>query len=229
MRQDWLRDYALSKISYKPRRTLCRSIKGEFVVDEWTDEGRHRWIVPGRNPEVMKSVLDILPAHGVLMARGSVLKPYMKRDISTLRKFYVMENDEAPENWPSLAAIVKDGDYAAIKDFYDASPFPREEDVLRQQIERGFVVAIKQDNMFVAAGVVDGSRGNTGVITSIFTMEAYRNRGYALKITQALTFLIVKRKKRPILFWQNPVAGRIYQRAGFSFLPEDVELWQIHW
>ncbi|OLZ08358.1 hypothetical protein BFX06_06305 [Sulfobacillus thermosulfidooxidans] len=230
MKPDWLRDYALSKISYKPRRTLCRSIKGELVVDEWNDEGRHRWIVPGRNPNVMKSFIEILPEHGVVMARASVLNPYMNnKGISTVRKFYVMAKDKAPANWPSCVTIVQDEDYAAIKDFYDASPFPREPDVLRQQIARGLVVAIKQDGMFVAAGLVDGDKGNTGVIAGIFTLESYRRRGYALKITEALTFLIGQRNKRPILFWQNPVAGRVYQRAGFSFLQEDVALWQIYW
>ncbi len=233
MKPDWLRDYALSKISYKSRRTLCRSIKGELVVDEWNDEGRHRWIVPGRNPNVMKSFIEILPEHGVVMARASVLEPYMKNmknnGISTVRKFYVMTEDKTPANWPSCVSIVQDEDFAAIKDFYDTSPFPREPDVLRQQIARGLVVAIKQDGMFVAAGLVDGDKGNTGVIAGIFTLESYRRRGYALKITEALTFLIRQRNQRPILFWQNPVAGRVYQRAGFSFLQEDMTLWQIYW
>ena len=53
--------------------------------------------------------------------------------------------------------------------------------------------------------------------------------GYALKVVQALVHLFLSAHKLSVLYADNPVALRVYRRAGFSPLAPELQLWQARW
>ncbi len=131
--------------------------------------------------------------------------------------------------WPNSVTVVSLSDYDKVQGFYEKTPFAREPDVLRQQIEQGLVVAIFCQRQIVAAGFLDSFTGVTALIAGIFTLPSYRGRGYALKVVQALVHLCLSAHKLSVLYADNPVALRVYRRAGFSPLARELQLWQARW
>jgi RimJ/RimL family protein N-acetyltransferase len=61
---------------------------------------------------------------------------------------------------------------------------------------------------------VEGS--DAGLIGGVYTLGAVRGRGYAAACTAALSLDLQRDGKYPCLFYENPVAGRVYERLGFE-------------
>jgi GNAT superfamily N-acetyltransferase len=57
---------------------------------------------------------------------------------------------------------------------------------------------------------------DAGLIGGVYTLPAARGRGYAAACTAALSLDLQKDGKQPCLFYENPVAGRVYRRLGFE-------------
>ena len=54
-------------------------------------------------------------------------------------------------------------------------------------------------------------------------MPTVRGRGYAAAVVSYLSLYLQQRGKLPVLFYENPVAGRVYRRLGF----EEVGRWAV--
>ncbi len=57
---------------------------------------------------------------------------------------------------------------------------------------------------------------DAGLIGGVYTMPAARNKGYAAACVSALAVDIQRDGKLPVLFYENPVAGRLYRKLGFE-------------
>ncbi len=68
---------------------------------------------------------------------------------------------------------------------------------------------------------VEGSDG--GIIGGVFTLPEARGKGYAKACTAALCKDLQRDGKMPCLFYENPIAGRVYRQLGF----EQVEPWGV--
>ena len=68
---------------------------------------------------------------------------------------------------------------------------------------------------------VEGSDG--GIIGGVFTLPEARGKGYASACTAALCKDLQRDGKMPCLFYENPIAGRVYRKLGF----EQVEQWGV--
>jgi hypothetical protein len=64
---------------------------------------------------------------------------------------------------------------------------------------------------------------DAGLIGGVFTSAGARGRGYASACTAALSLDLQRDNKLPCLFYENPVAGRLYRRLGF----EDAGQWAV--
>ena len=54
-----------------------------------------------------------------------------------------------------------------------------------------------------------------GVIGGVYTMPVMRGRGYAEAVTSALCYDLQRDGKMPCLYYENPIAGRVYSKLGF--------------
>jgi len=75
----------------------------------------------------------------------------------------------------------------------------------------------------VAAASVVAETPEAAMIVGVATDPAFRGRGYASACTARLVQELNGRGKSACLFYNNPVAGRIYRRLGFS----EIGRWRI--
>jgi GNAT superfamily N-acetyltransferase len=62
-----------------------------------------------------------------------------------------------------------------------------------------------------------------GLIGGVYTRREARGQGFAAAVTAALSIDLQRDGKQPCLFYENPVAGRVYRRLGF----EDAGDWSL--
>lgn len=68
----------------------------------------------------------------------------------------------------------------------------------------------------VACALLNIEGGAAGLIGGVYTLPAARGRGFASACTAALSLDLQRDGKTPCLFYENPVAGRVYRRLGFE-------------
>ncbi len=93
--------------------------------------------------------------------------------------------------------------------------------------ERAFVVE-EEATRFRPARIVSSALMNVegkaaGMIGGVFTLPEARGKGYAAACVTALSLDLQRDGKCPTLFYENPVAGRVYTRIGF----EGVGRWRL--
>lgn len=64
---------------------------------------------------------------------------------------------------------------------------------------------------------------DAGLIGGVFTAPLARGKGYAGACTAALCLDLQRDGKLPCLFYENPIAGRVYRRLGF----EEIGQWGV--
>jgi predicted GNAT family acetyltransferase len=90
----------------------------------------------------------------------------------------------------------------------------------RLETQRVFVVSGRADltgpNRIVASALLNVEGQDAGLIGGVFTQRQARGNGYAAACTAALSLDLQRDGKTPVLFFENPIAGRVYRRLGFE-------------
>jgi predicted GNAT family acetyltransferase len=96
-------------------------------------------------------------------------------------------------------------------------------DALREELRRGFrrIFIAAEDGQTVSMAMTAVERRQAAMIVSVCTLAEYRGRGYAPALMTALCRELEAEGKTVLLFYNNPVAGRIYSALGF----EDIGRW----
>ncbi len=75
----------------------------------------------------------------------------------------------------------------------------------------------------VSCALINNEGAEAGLIGGVYTLPEMRGRGYASACVAALCRDLQADGKTPCLFYENPIAGRVYQRLGF----EAVGQWSV--
>lgn len=75
----------------------------------------------------------------------------------------------------------------------------------------------------VSAALLNVEGSSAALIGGVYTLPGYRCRGYAGACTAALSLEVQSEGKVPILFYENPAAGKIYRSLGF----EEIDSWRL--
>ena len=67
----------------------------------------------------------------------------------------------------------------------------------------------------VSCALINVEGAEAGLIGGVYTLPEMRGRGYAASCVSALCRDLQADGKTPCLFYENPVAGRLYRRLGF--------------
>jgi len=88
----------------------------------------------------------------------------------------------------------------------------------RREIEQGAgrVYLLRQGDQVVATVKTTAETSSGAVITGVTTHPAFRRRGLATSLLVLLCRELLGEGKRPCLFYDNPEAGGIYRRLGFT-------------
>lgn len=80
---------------------------------------------------------------------------------------------------------------------------------------------ICRDGHMVSVASTSAENSESAMVAGVATISEYRRKGYASAVIQALCLNCFRRGKKYLcLFYDNPAAGRIYNRIGFKELGE---------
>ncbi len=101
---------------------------------------------------------------------------------------------------------------------------------VRSMLERApnspfFAAQVNEDGrpLLVSAALLNIMSAEGGLIGGVFTRPEHRGRGWAAKCTAAVSLALQDQGRLPCLFYENPVAGRVYSRLGFR----EVAFWAV--
>lgn len=166
-------------------------------------------------PEVVQPVLDELKLVPVL--HGNVLmKLSLGRLIRSDKPVQMVKVDlgNLEEYLPAMVALRQD-----IPEFAMALNADALRDELRMGCKRIFIAV--DGGVAVSMSMTTVERQKYAMIVSVCTRCEYRGRGYAGALMTALCEELEQEGKTAVLFYSNPVAGRIYRSLGF----EDIGRW----
>jgi predicted GNAT family acetyltransferase len=75
---------------------------------------------------------------------------------------------------------------------------------------------ILRDGVIAAHGNTSGTTEKTAIIGGVYTMPKYRRNGFASQIVSVLARHLLAAGRMPLLLYDNPSAGSIYQKLGFT-------------
>ncbi|PLT34157.1 GNAT family N-acetyltransferase [Bacillus sp. V5-8f] len=102
-----------------------------------------------------------------------------------------------------------------IKEFM---PNPNAKEILKKSMETrtGRTYIYEVDGQLAAAASTTAENTFSAMVVGVCTAEDYRNQGFASLVVKTLTADILSEGKSLCLFFDNPAAGRIYQRLGYK-------------
>ncbi len=91
-------------------------------------------------------------------------------------------------------------------------------DVMEEKFisERGRGICIRDNNRIISVAQTDFETVNAALIVGVATEPDYRNKGYATECTKYLSIIMQKEGKDVYLQYDNPKAGKIYERLGYK-------------
>ncbi|HLV80669.1 MAG TPA: GNAT family N-acetyltransferase [Chthonomonadaceae bacterium] len=185
----------------------------------------------------LAAVIDTLP--GLAGIRGPVetlssiqaaLRVYRPTDWEESCFLRLLHPPACPPQTLALARRAVPGDLDRLAWLYGQAGmmYRSRENVAAKLAEpRVFVVeepaTARQPARIVSCALLNVEGRDAGLIGGVFTLPEARGRGYAAACTAAICVDLQRDGKLPCLFYENPVAGRVYRRLGF----EDAGRWAL--
>ncbi|MCL6580418.1 MAG: GNAT family N-acetyltransferase [Firmicutes bacterium] len=100
------------------------------------------------------------------------------------------------------------------------------EQALRLELERGSgrAYVVRDGRRVVATARTTAENSRSAMVTAVVTHPDYRRRGLATQLLVRLCGELLAESKLPCLLYDNPEAGSIYRRLGFT----DVGTWVLY-
>ncbi|GIN06177.1 N-acetyltransferase [Shouchella clausii] len=122
-------------------------------------------------------------------------------------------------------------DAEALQTFLDQIPefadsLPTNVETKRQHLQTGFARAIyvKDQGKIVSSASTTAENSASAMIVGVATLKTHKQKGFASACVARLCSDLIAEGKEPCLFYDNPAAGAIYKRIGFS----DIGLWMMY-
>ncbi|MBT2681042.1 GNAT family N-acetyltransferase [Bacillus sp. ISL-35] len=112
---------------------------------------------------------------------------------------------------------------ASIEEFF---PNPNAREIFLQSLESGTgrTYYIEIDGKMAASASTAAENSRSAMIVGVCTHKEYRRKGLASAVMQKLFKDVMDEGKLLCLFYDNPEAGRIYKRLGFT----DIGMWTMY-
>lgn len=79
------------------------------------------------------------------------------------------------------------------------------------------IYAILKNDEIISSASSSAESKELAMIVGVFTLEDYRQKGYAIKCVYALCKRLIDEGKTVCLFYDNPNAAKMYDKIGFKF------------
>jgi len=108
------------------------------------------------------------------------------------------------------------GDAGGIVKFYDGGSFPQSLSEVEYTIVNNRWYLVEDRGEIVSAACTFAETDDYAIIGVVYTPEKFRGRGYATSLMSKLSSDLLHEGKRPLLYYDNPVGGKIYLKLGFK-------------
>lgn len=117
-------------------------------------------------------------------------------------------------------------DFDALVEFYaDAAEMSRSPTAVDRPLRDRRIWLAEQDTSILATALTNAETAGAAMIGGVYTKPVYRGQGLSQAVTGALCAELLAEGKKPVLYWGNPAAGRVYQRLGF----QQIGVWRSVW
>ena len=123
----------------------------------------------------------------------------------------------APQGFTVRKATKEDFD-ALVALFADAGSMARTPAAVERPLhDRRVWVAHVADHAseIVAAALTNAETTQLAMIGGVYTLPAWRGKQLSQAVVSGLCQEIIAQDKQPVLYWDNPAAGHVYQKIGF--------------
>ncbi|MCC6453801.1 MAG: GNAT family N-acetyltransferase [Caldilineaceae bacterium] len=107
-------------------------------------------------------------------------------------------------------------DLAALVAFFaDAGKMSRSAAGIELPLRDRRVWIALQGGEVVSAALTNAETERLAMVGGVYTAPAWRGRGLSRAVCSALCDELIQTGRQPALYWDNPVAGRVYAKIGF--------------
>ncbi|MDI6600611.1 MAG: GNAT family N-acetyltransferase [Thermoanaerobacteraceae bacterium] len=111
------------------------------------------------------------------------------------------------------ASIEEAGD---IVRFYEGGSFPQVLPDVEYTIANNRWYLVEDGGEIVSAACTFAETDDYAIIGVVYTPDEFRGRGYATSLMTRLSSDLLHEGKRPLLYYDNPIGGKIYLKLGFK-------------
>jgi predicted GNAT family acetyltransferase len=158
-----------------------------------------------------------------IAALRSALKRYRPVDWEDSQFMLLTDPPVISEQALAMARRAVPADLDRLAALYeDAGAMYRSRDNVARKLDQSRIFVVEEPRhswrpaRIVSSALLNVEGADAAMIGGVFTLPSARGHGYAAACTAALAIDIRQDGKLPCLFYENPVAGRVYTRLGFT-------------
>ncbi len=193
----------------------------------------HGWSIYGQEDADWASLAAVVDGHPIAGERlqdnpGGVASflPFLQRyDVPKVTETQLMDleaQDFRPRAVPPGAHVRRAGlgDLPALVEFYrDAGSMSRSALGVERPLRDTRVWVAESDDTatpaIMAAALTNAEMQMLAMVGGVYTPPQWRNRGLSQAVCSALCAELLAEGKRPVLYWENEAAGKVYDKLGF--------------
>jgi len=145
------------------------------------------------------------------------LSDYQEKEVNS--HFAVLKNLSVNENKHEIKRVTLEESHK-VSDLLDTiSEFgERDNEVYREGLKNGSARSyyLEQDGKTVATASTSAEIDDMAMVVAVATDKDYRKKGYATEVVSKMCSDLIDEGKTACLFYDNPEAGKIYNRIGFK-------------
>ena len=149
--------------------------------------------------------------------------PYLRRYIGAqehIEELMEMQHaDFQPMAAPAGVTIRRGSmtDHSALVQLYaDAGGMARTAASVERPLKDTRLWLAEADGEILSAALTNAEIANAAMIGGVYTPPSQRGRGLSQAVCSALCADLLAVGKQPVLYWDNPAAGRVYRKLGFQ-------------
>lgn len=186
---------------------------------------------PGCDYAGLGQIVDAHPAGAARLQDNprhtASLLPFLRRyaaariQVETLCDLDAADFHPACQPWPVRRATL--ADFSALCGFYaGAETMARTPRAVERPLRDGRVFVVEVGGQIVSSALTNAETRAAAMIGGVYTLPPQRGQGYAAAAMVALCRSLIADGLRPALYYDNPAAGAIYRRLGFT----DLGIWR---
>lgn len=204
----------ITSIILKTKSTLIiYSLKNDFDIEEMKHHIKDLDVesISGKKCVIDRLISEYKDFYEKLDNKFCILKEIKEKDFSNMKEHKIEKAQE--KDIDEIGKLLNDSDYKVSKNYIEE----RKEHVKEGNARAYF---IKNNDSMISTISTGMETSFLAMVVSVSTAKAYRGKGFASYMIYNLSKELLLEGKVPCLFYNNDIAGKIYQNIGYKEINE---------